>query len=296
MADRGISPRTTNTVDLGSASKVWRKLYLSDNGLAAMQNDFSSDAGAHNSIYRGKELPYTWAELQAKAQSHDYSDIYIGDYKIITLTTNETVVCEVGGIETYTKSGSTAIGGCIDFISRDCLAGGKRMNASNNNNGTAAEPHPWRASELFGTLNDETIGVYSTLPADLRAVIIEKRAYLEERYSSGGLVSADTGWSDASLGKLWLPSEIEVFGHLVWSEPGFGTAGYGVNVQYPIFRGDMKHIIKGDGNDGSRCNWWELSVYRLTSERFCIASEAGIAGSSGASSTSICVPLCFRIG
>ena len=41
------------------------------------------------------------------------------------------------------------LGGHIDFISRDCLAGGHRMNAANNNNGTEAEKNPWLASELY---------------------------------------------------------------------------------------------------------------------------------------------------
>ena len=34
-------------------------------------------------------------------------------------------------------------------------------------------------------------------------------------YSAGGAVSADTNWAWNNMGKLWLPTEVEVFGHIV---------------------------------------------------------------------------------
>ena len=243
----------------------------------------------------GKELTETWASLKARIASGNFAGIHIGDYKTITLTGGETVICEVAGIDTYYQAGDTAVGHHVDFISRDCLSGGKRFNATNNNNGTADVKSPWLASELYTTMNDESTGVYSKLPAELKAVIITKRALLEERYSSGGAVSADTGWSWQNMGKLWLPTEVEVFGHYTWSEPGYGTGGGGCNVQYPIFIGGMKHIIKGNGNGGSRCLWWEASAYRTDAAYFCLVNGHGPASYDSASYAH-CVPLCFRIG
>lgn len=259
-------------------------------------NNISTGITNHNDVERGVELPYTWAQLQSKIQAGDFGNIYIGDYKTITLTGGEVAVCEVAGIDQYYKCGDTQIGHHVDFISRDCLAGGKRMNATNNNNGTADEKRPWLASELYQTLNDETNGVFAKLPSDLKSAIITKRALLEERYSAGGAVSADTGWSWANAGKLWLPTEVEVFGHHTWSEPGYGTGGGGCNLQYPIFAGGAKHIIKGNGNGGGRTGWWELSAHRTYATDFCDVGDNGHAGGAGASHQWVCAPLCFRIG
>lgn len=248
----------------------------------------------HNSYCRGAELPYTWAELQAKIQAGDFSNLYIGDYKQITLTTGEVVIMELASVSQYRNHGDTAIGYHLDFISRDCLSGNKRFNPTNNNNGTADEKNPWLASELYKTLNDESSGVYATLPADLKPYIITKRANCEERYSTAGAVTRNIGWFWKNMGKLWLPTEVEVFGHHTWSEPGYGTSGGGCDLQYPIFR--LNGFIKGDGNGGSRCNWWEASAARTDSTHFCNVSGNGDATHDTAAHPYIYVPLCFRIG
>ena len=289
------TPGTTGSGALTISNTGLGKL-VTDGTVAWAINNIPTGITNHNDVERGVELPYTWSEIKAKAQAGDFSNIYIGDYKTMTLAGGETVVCEVAGIDQYYKCTDQEIGHHIDFISRDCLAGGRRMNDTNTNNGTSTEKHPWLASELYTTLNDETNGVYEKLPSDLKSTIITKRALLEERYSAGGAVSADTGWSWANVGKLWLLTEVEVFGHHTWSEPGYGTGGGGCNLQYPIFQGGAKHIIKGDGNGGSRCLWWELSAYRVSTAEFCAVNSAGNANGAGASYINIRVPLCFRIG
>lgn len=258
--------------------------------------EFMKEIFLQGGVPYGKELTESWASINGRARAEDFEGIHIGDFKTITLTTGEKVVMEVAGINPYRKCGDTEIGGHIDFISRDCLAGDKRMNSSDTNNGTATVKHPWLASELYQTLNDETNGIYAKLPTDLKPYIITKRALLEERYSAGGAVSEDTSWSWANAGKLWLPTEVEVFGHHTWSQPGFGTGGGGCNLQYPIFYGGSKHIIKGDGNGGSRCHWWELSAYRASAAYFCFVDYSGGANANYASYTGVRAPLCFRIG
>ncbi len=258
--------------------------------------EFMKEYFLQGGVPYGKELTESWASLNGRIRVGDFTGIHIGDFKTITLTTGEVVIMEAAGIDQYYKCGDTQIGHHVDFISRDCLAGGRRMNEANNNNGTATEKNPWLASELYQTLNDETTGIYAKLPSDLKPYIITKRALLEERYSSGGTVSEDTGWSWKNMGKLWLPTEVEVFGHHTWSEPGYGTGGGGCNLQYPIFAGGAKHIIKGDGNGGSRCNWWEASAHRTHSAHFCSVYYGGSASSLNASYTGVHAPLCFRIG
>lgn len=240
-----------------------------------------------------KELSESWASLKGRISTGDFSGIHIGDYKKITLTTGEVVIMEVAGIDQYYTHGTSVIGHHIDFISRDALKGGKRMNATATNNGNANENNPWLASELYKTLNDESTGIYSKLPSDLKPCIITKRAMIEYRYSAGGAVAADTGWAEKNVGKLWLPTEVEVFGYHIWSEPGNGTGGC-CNFQYPIFR--YNGVLKGDGNGGSRHRWWELSACRTNVTDFCAVGHAGHAGNVPTSDTGLRAPLCFRIG
>lgn len=242
----------------------------------------------------GKELTEGWASLQARIQAGDFTGIHIGDFKTITLTTGEKAVMEAAGIDQYYKCGDQQIGHHIDFISRDCLAGTKLFNDTNTNNGTEAEPNPWRASKLFQTLNEE---VYAKLPADLKACIIEKRALLERRYSAAGALESSTGWDWNNMGKLWVPTEVEVFGNTFWSDGDAGwTGGGGCNLQYPIFYGGAKHIIKGAGNGGGGCAWWEAAACRQSSTSVCYVSGTGLANSYVAAYAGIYAPLCFRIG
>ena len=246
----------------------------------------------------GKELTESWASLQARIQAGNFKGIRIGDFKTITLTTGEVVIMEVAGIDQYYRCGwPTGIGHHIDFISRDCLADTKVFNDTNTNNGTAAEPNPWRASKLFQTLNDEATGVIATLPSDLKPCIIDKRALLESRFSSAGALESSTGWAWNNMGKLWLPTEVEVFGNTFWSDGDAGwTGGGGCNLQYPIFYGGAKHIIKGAGNGGDRRAWWEATARRQSSTDACGVGSDGNAIGVWATNGTIFAPLCFRIG
>lgn len=248
-------------------------------------------------VPNGKELTESWASLQARIKAGDFSGIHIGDYKTITLTNGETVIMEVAGIDQYYRCGDAEIGHHVDFISRDCLAGTKVFNDTNTNNGTAAEPNPWRASKLFQTMNNESDGVVTMLPADLKPCIIQKRALLETRYSSAGALDASAGWAWNDMGKLWVPTEVEVFGNTFWSDGDSGwTGGGGCNLQYPIFYGGAKHIIKGAGNGGARCTWWEAAAHRQSAAHVCGVDYTGTAHNTAATNGSIYAPLCFRIG
>lgn len=254
---------------------------------------------AQGAVPYGKELEGTWAEIQAKVQAGDFSGINIGDYKTIELTTGETVICEVAGIDIhYNKSYNYPTNKHhIDFISRDCLSEQWIIyNESGYNNGNSTQKNPFMASDLYTTLNDATGGIITTLPTDLQAVIIKKKALMETRYSSSSseLVNS-TGWTWVEMGPLWLPTEYEVFGQRVWSEEGWGTGGGGCNIQYPIFQGGLQHILKGNGNGGEIDAWWLASAYAGGCDVFCGVGNYGIAGCVYAGGACL-VPLCFRIG
>lgn len=247
---------------------------------------------------RGKELTESWESLRTRIVAGNLDRIHIGDWKQITLTTGEKVVMEVAGIDQYFRCGTTPNGHHVDFISRDCLQGHKQFNATGTNNGTESESTPWRASALFTTLNET---VFDTLPSDLKPYILAKKASVETRYSASGALTKSSGLVWSSLGKLWLPTEVEVFGTTHWSQPGFGSGGSGCNKQYPIFMGNARHLIKRNGSEGhanwneGQVSWWLCSAVSGNAAKICTVGSAGTANPLSASGA-VCVPLCFRIG
>lgn len=173
------------------------------------------------------------------------------------------------------------------------------------------DKHPWLCSHLYAFLNslkmqvpngtgkDPAVkqvdysqgGVYYFLPAELKAVIVNKRAILGERYSASGVLNSDNGWSWTNLGNLWVPTEMEVCGSGVWGGIGLANGGY---VQYPIFAHNMNRV-KGLGDGGGRATWWGLTPYSGNSTTFCSVSHTGNASYYSASSTWLSAPVCFRI-
>ena len=88
-----------------------------------------------DSFFTGHEIPFSWAELKRKIRSHDYTGLAVGDYKPISLSTGETLLMELAGINTYVGYGDEPLGAHLDFISRDCLTQRYRYNSTDTNSG-----------------------------------------------------------------------------------------------------------------------------------------------------------------
>lgn len=219
----------------------------------------------------GKEITLTWDEISAKTKKGDFSGLRISDYKTVTLTTGEIVIMEIAGIDPYFCSGYPEAGHHILWVSRDCLATTYQMRSNNTNNGTSAEPNPYRASALFSTLQNT---IFPTVPAEIRAHVIEMLGLLETRYSGSGTLNNSNSWAWYSRGKAVLLTPIEVFGTTGWSESGWSN-GSGVNVHLPLFASSSKHFIKRKGNGGERVNWWLASASNQNSTNFCSVCGGG---------------------
>ena len=202
-------------------------------------------------------------------------------FKELIETTGEVVEMQIAAINQYKNHGDTALGNHIIWLSRDCLAQTYQMRPEANNNGTAEEKNPFRASALFNTLQNT---IYPTIPEEWRNIIGDMRCLYGERYSSSGTVTADTGWDWKNRGKLILPTSQEVFGNNGWSE-NYECCGGGLNIKWPIFIGG--NVIKGLGRGGTRFHWWLCSAYAGNSANFCYvyfdgtSSNASVAGSLG---------------
>lgn len=176
--------------------------------------------------------------------------------------------------------------------------------------GTGSE-YPWLASDLYlyanslkghvpaGTSKNLPVklvdytndGVWSKMPDELKAVIVQKRLLLPKRYSASGALSNHNSWGWTNAGKLWIPSEMEVYGCDVWGNNGFDKGGF---VQYPIFSCNMNRV-KGLGDGGGRYYWWLMSASAGNISNFCYVTSYSDAGSNVASGTWVGLPVCFRI-
>lgn len=176
--------------------------------------------------------------------------------------------------------------------------------------GTGSE-YPWLASDLYlyanslkghvagGTSKTSPVklvdytkdGIWSKLPEALKAVIVTKRVFLPQRYSASGTLSNNNSCGWQSMGKLWIPSEIEVYGHGIWADNPCDKCGF---AQYPIFNCNMRRI-KELGNGGGHSNWWLISAGADNTNTFCYVGSGGYANSLIASATWVGLSVCFRI-
>lgn len=225
-------------------------------------------------------------------------------------TTTFVLTKEMDGIASVTQGGEGLTGYSYDASTFTLTFAEAPAAGSIIVTGTGTE-YPWLASDLYHWLNslagqvpngtglnpavkhvDYTQGgVYYYLPANLKNVIVEKRAYLPKRYSASGLLSDDNAGGWENIGKLWLPSECEVYGAPCWGGKG-GYATMGNNIQYPIFAHNMNRVKK---RSGSRDTWWVLSFYSGNTTYWCIVANYGYASSLLVSNPYIAAPVCFRI-
>ena len=116
------------------------------------------------------------------------------------------------------------------------------------------------------------------LPSDLQAVLKS----VNKKTSAGNQSST----INTNAMKLFLFSEIEIFGSISYSKSGEGA-------QYPYFAtagNRIKHLANGTG---SASWWWERSPYASGSASFCIVGGNGNADFSGASySGGVCFGFC----
>ena len=270
------------------------KADIADDNIDSLFNDM-------NRLYEGIDLTtkhadeiatYSddpWAWIKARITAADYGGLNIGDYIPFSMNGNA-IKAQIAGIDTYYRTGDVEIGHHIDFISKDCYPSEVKWNTTDTNNGNSTNAAPWMVCNLKNVINTTW---YNSLPAPLKAQIIEKRAYIETRYTSGSTLTDSTGdaWND--IGKLWVPTEGEVYGTVHWGTKGYSSIQ---NAEYPIFAASWRNRIKGKGDGGERCGWWLLSVRGGNSTSVCFVSYGGLAYYYVASNAPVYAPVCFRIG
>ena len=255
--------------------------------------------------------PYSgnaWAWIKARITAGNFEGIHVGDYIPFKATNaaQTQLYARILGINTYKDYGDTAVGNHIDFWA-GLWPTKKPINPANYNNGTSVSEHPWLASDAYlyanslsgqvpsaatanptlSAKNYTADGIYYYLPTALKNVIVEKRFYLEKRYSASELLTESNAGGWVNIGKIWFPTECEVYGTPVWG--GAQYAALGSALQYPFFMGGMNRLAFG------RTAWWLLTPRSGNATSWCYVNHNGIATANSASATSVAAPICFRI-
>ena len=260
---------------------------LADNVYAG--RDISTITALASEIASAGSIP---AFLNARAKAGNFNGLRIGDWTDIVLSSGVTMRYQIAAFDHYYNCADAAMGHHIVMVptSTPAVTGDYAINGSyiywnttNTNNGTADESNPYLASNLHAW---ETGVFLPLMPTAWQNVMRNHRSLVETRYSASGALTDSTSWKWADLGKIWSPSEMEVYGCPIWGTKGYGQ---GMDSQFPIFR-ETKNRIKG------RIAWWLRSVSGGSSVNACYVSNVGLANYYSPTNTWVRPLPCFLIG
>ena len=228
-----------------------------------------------SSLTAEKMSLYAEAISRNSAITNTTSTVYIDDgashYKIsvgdsINIATNGTSYAfKIMGFNHDTLTTSTAYGSAtatgkagMTLQMADCLAGKAQMNSSNTNSG-GWENCAMRKSNMATYLSQLT----SAWQNAIKQV---------NKLSSAGSQSTTI---KTTADKLFLLSEVEIFGSTSYSVSGEGT-------QYAYYKAGNSKVKNVSGSAGY---WWERSPYASYTASFCIVDGNGNANGTHASNS-----------
>lgn len=241
-----------------------------------------ANSGAHNSIYRGKDLTnvYSIEEICQRASNGLFTDLYIGDYitKEITSTLGgtETVDLVIAGFDVFLLDGDTSLSKHhIVLVPRDCFKTKAAMNSTNVTTGG------YKGSAMWTTV----LPAYNTAFANLFGTHLIKYRTLITKAVGTTVSAGNSAWTGNASDWEWidcqlsLMSEAQVYGANVFSSSGYDT---GIdNMQFPIFSLDPKFKHAGLGKGGDRMWYWLKNV--VSSTYFAHVANDGASTDSNAS-------------
>lgn len=205
-----------------------------------------------------------WATIIKACHKNQVPETWVvGNQKAMTINGADYVIDIIGkNHDTYASGGKAP----LTFQMHDCYADKKQMNSSNTNDGG------WMRCAMRQT----------HLPAILSQMPVEVQNGIREvnKLTSAGSQSV---FINTTADKLFLLSEIEIFGSVSHSKSGEGT-------QYDYYKANSK--VKN--RNGSANPWWERSPEGSNSTDFCIVNSGGDAAYTGsANSIFLAFAFCF---
>lgn len=221
-----------------------------------------------------------FSALRTKADNGDFKGLRLGDYIDVSSMTvdgsaisnsNQRLRFIIAGFDTYYRVGDTEITSHhIVMVSKNCVF-------QHVMNSTATNTGGYPASELKTWLNDAVktglVNAIGITPKTVRRLLDTK---------------GDWAWTSETV---FIPTEVEVFGHQAWSNnKGYST---GSSVQWPLF---SKHPQMRIANwNGSRWWWWEASPRTDDTAAFCGCNRDGYANILSASDSGNGVRFAFLV-
>lgn len=231
------------------------------------------NAGAHNSIYRGKNLGTTVTEEQWEAiSSGTFTDLYIGDYWVIG-----GVNWRIAAFDYYLNCGDTSFTKHHAVIVPDTCLYSAQMNTTNVTTGA------YKGSAMYtANLTQAKSTINSAFGS---SHVLSHRIYLSNATSNGRASAGE--WTDSTVDLMCE--------HMVYGSGIFSPVSDGSNVpnNYRVEKGQLPLFALEPSRICNRDTWWLRDV--ITAANFAYVSNNGTANYSDASN-SLGVRPAFCIG
>lgn len=213
------------------------------------------NAGAHNSIYRGKNLGTTVTEEQWEAiSSGTFTDLYIGDYWVIG-----GVNWRIAAFDYYLNCGDTSFTKHHAVIVPDTCLYNAQMNTTNVTTGA------YKGSAMYtANLTQAKSTINSAFGS---SHVLSHRIYLSNATSNGRASAGE--WTDSTVDLMCE--------HMVYGSGIFSPVSDGSNVpnNYRIEKGQLPLFALEPSRICNRATWWLRDV--ITAAYFAHVYNDGIA-------------------
>ena len=219
------------------------------------------NAGAHNSIYRGKNLGTTVTEEQWEAiSSGTFTDLYIGDYWVIG-----GVNWRIAAFDYYLNCGDTSFTKHHAVIVPDTCLYNAQMNTTNVTTGA------YKGSAMYtANLTQAKSTINSAFGS---SHVLSHRIYLSNATSNGRASAGE--WTDSTVDLMCE--------HMVYGSGIFSPVSDGSNVpnNYRVEKGQLPLFALEPSRICNRAAWWLRDV--ITAAVFAVVAYNGYADYFGAS-------------
>lgn len=205
----------------------------------------------------------TWEQIIAACHNNEVPDTWkVADQKPMTINGVDYLIDIIGkNHDTYTAGGTAP----LTFQLHDCYGTKYQMNSSSTNSGG------WTSCAMRST---HLPAILALMPSEVQAGIKEVN-----KLTSAG---SNSSTINTTADKLFLLSEIEIFGSTTYSKSGEGS-------QYAYYSAGNSKV---KNLSGSANNWWERSP--CGSAYFCRVNNNGTADNLYASnSRGVAFAFCF---
>ena len=222
------------------------------------------NAGAHNSIYRGKNLGTTVTEEQWEAiSSGTFTDLYIGDYWVIG-----GVNWRIAAFDYYLNCGDASFTKHHAVIVPDTCLYSAQMNTTNVTTGA------YKGSAMYtANLTQAKSTINSAFGS---SHVLSHRIYLSNATSNGRASAGE--WTDSTVDLMCE--------HMVYGSGIFSPVSDGSNVpnNYRVEKGQLPLFALEPSRICNRDTWWLRDV--ITAAYFAYVDGGGLANCYDAANSS----------